>query len=325
MPLSLPAITLAESPTLNNLYFRLNHAARERHATALWERIYAQPQHAASGSADDPQRTTRIIASYQRTVDARFARFRKLAGQTIRQSMKGYAAPHLQGVKDGKPGQFTPLDPDRAGPEFEGWARETFMLTILDAEIAATSPAAGSFLVSLNAQTIGVAAVQAYDRAKRLGFKVSDSLETFVENVRSVEPADIAATRQFGLLRDVGFDAGDVMRDELVTGLRTGKAAEEIAAAIDAKLNSINLTRARTIARTEISGAHANATLNGLQISGVRTVEALVEFALNQNGPAKPCPICVDLAGNIYTIEAARGIIPVHPNCQCGWLPVVRR
>jgi SPP1 gp7 family putative phage head morphogenesis protein len=38
----------------------------------------------------------------------------------------------------------------------------------------------------------------------------------------------------------------------------------------------------------------------------------------------KVCPKCRQLEGNVYTIDEARGIIPVHPNCRCAWNPVVR-
>jgi hypothetical protein len=87
-------------------------------------------------------------------------------------------------------------------------------------------------------------------------------------------------------------------------------------------LKSFNLTRLRTIARTEITNATAEATLNSFERLGIKQVQALVEFSLNVNGSAQPCPLCEVQAGQVRTVSQARGVIPVHANCQCGWVPV---
>lgn len=320
------AATLAARPRLNNLYFDLATGARVRHAHKVYERfVGARPEaHAAANFNADPLRTRQIVANYQSTLEKRIDRTRSLARRTVLHSMQ-QGALHVEGVQDGSVGEFHPLNPDLAAAEFHAWSRATMMEVVLDSTADAVQLRHGHFLIGVNAQTVGVAAVQAYDKAKKAGITISDELETFVARVRSVEAAEVAATRQFGLLRNMSFDAAADMRDELVQGLRVGKSAEEIAQAIDARLSSINLTRARVIARTEITNAHANATLNAYQISGVQALEALVEFALQVHGTAAPCPQCVSLAGHIYTIDAARGIIPVHANCQCGWVPVSRR
>ncbi len=313
---SLIAAALSNYPRLNNLYFRSSTKARDNHARYIFEHVTGIRCDALASKSivADPLRTRRIVADYQSKLEKRIDRVRSLARRTVTQSLK--AGLRVEGVRDGEVGAFNILDPDKAGAEFKAWSDRTFMSVLLDSGTTGVVPAAGHFLISINAQTIGVAAVQAFDRAKKAGIAISDELETFVANVRSFEAADIAATRQFGLLRDMSFDAGDQLRDELVKGLKRGSTAEEIAQKIDARLKSINLTRARTIARTEITNAHANATLNSFQISGVPMVEALVEFSLNQHGSAEPCPICIGLAGQQYTIEGARGIIPVHANCQ---------
>lgn len=36
-------------------------------------------------------------------------------------------------------------------------------------------------------------------------------------------------------------------------------------------------------------------------------------------GDDKVCPECELLAGEEYTVDEARGVIPVHPNCRCTW------
>ncbi len=320
------ASRLVAYPRLNNLYFRFNAQARRDHAVYLLEEKYKAriDSLAASNIAADPLRTRRIVAGYQATLESRINRIRTLMGKTIQESFKA-AGPVTAAVKDGEVGRFSLLDPERGVAEFQAWTQRTMMSVLLDSSVATVAPVAGHFLISVNAQTIGVAAVQAFDAAKVAGITISSELEEFVQLVRSVEPADIAATRQFGLLRNMSFETGDVLRDELVDGIRLKKSADEIASVIDRKLVSMNLARAKTIVRTEITFAHANATLNAFRLSGIRTVEAQLEFTLQVHGNSPPCPICIDLSGKIYTVDAAKNVIPLHANCQCGWIPVFRK
>jgi SPP1 gp7 family putative phage head morphogenesis protein len=73
------------------------------------------------------------------------------------------------------------------------------------------------------------------------------------------------------------------------------------------------------LARTEIIRAHAEGTLNNFELAGLENVELQAEFLTA--GDDRVCPICSALSGKIYSIKEARGIIPVHPNCRCTWLP----
>jgi SPP1 gp7 family putative phage head morphogenesis protein len=94
------------------------------------------------------------------------------------------------------------------------------------------------------------------------------------------------------------------------------------------RVDKIGITRAKMLARTEIINAHAEATLNTYDEAGLDGVTLLSEFSTAQDESV--CPICEELSqqdnGNgpgVFTIEQARGVIPVHPNCRCGWLPIV--
>jgi SPP1 gp7 family putative phage head morphogenesis protein len=40
-------------------------------------------------------------------------------------------------------------------------------------------------------------------------------------------------------------------------------------------------------------------------------------------GDLRVCPMCQGLNGKVYTIKEARGLIPVHPQCRCAWVPVM--
>jgi len=77
--------------------------------------------------------------------------------------------------------------------------------------------------------------------------------------------------------------------------------------------------RAVMLARTEIIRAYAEATLQEFKNWGVEGVTALAEF--QTAGDDRVCPKCAHLQGKIYPLEEASGVIPVHPNCRCCWLP----
>jgi len=108
---------------------------------------------------------------------------------------------------------------------------------------------------------------------------------------------------------------------ELSDGLAQGENPTKIARRISDRIDNIGKTRSTTLARTEIIRSHADATLNRYDELSVDEVAGEAEFSTA--GDSRVCPICRSLDGNVYTIEAARGLIPVHSRCRCTFLPVV--
>ena len=76
------------------------------------------------------------------------------------------------------------------------------------------------------------------------------------------------------------------------------------------------------IARTAIIMAFAEGQLTEFENWGVTGVTAEVEFATA--GDDKVCNKCASMEGQVYTIAEARGVIPIHRNCRCMWLPVIK-
>lgn len=128
--------------------------------------------------------------------------------------------------------------------------------------------------------------------------------------------------RNFSRLKGITEDTADKMRGILARGLADGKTFPTLSKEMT---SAFNMTRARaaTIARTETSYAHAEGTLIGYEVQGIEEVGAMVEFSTVQDEYV--CPDCAALeqAGNRYKVTEAHGIIPVHPNCRCVWLPWV--
>lgn len=107
----------------------------------------------------------------------------------------------------------------------------------------------------------------------------------------------------------------------LAEGMSSGWGMDRMADALDDAVDGIGINRARMLARTETIRAHAEATLNTYEEAGIEGVVVMSEFTTA--GDDNVCKKCEALEGMEYTLEQARGVIPVHPNCRCAWLPVV--
>ena len=100
-------------------------------------------------------------------------------------------------------------------------------------------------------------------------------------------------------------------------GLRAGVGQEELAREINRAVG-VGIKRSRILARTSIVEAHADATLNRFAEAGVEEVEGIAEFATA--GDDRVCPQCAGLEGEVFAIEDARGLIPLHGGCRCSWV-----
>jgi SPP1 gp7 family putative phage head morphogenesis protein len=121
-----------------------------------------------------------------------------------------------------------------------------------------------------------------------------------------------------GLADDVNRRLSELLTDAFISRQHPYDLASQIAAEVP----GIAIARAEKIARTELARAYAESTLDAYEQFGVSGVTGLVEFATA--GDNLVCPKCQALSGRVLTVSEARGIIPVHVNCRCDWLPVVQ-
>lgn len=128
-------------------------------------------------------------------------------------------------------------------------------------------------------------------------------------------------TRAFRELEGITEAVGQQVSRELTEGFAQGWNPRKIASAINDRVESIGYVRSKTLARTEVIKAHADSTLNRYKEEGVDDVAGKAEF--DTAGDADVCSICRPLEGEVMSIAEASGLIPLHPNCRCAWLPVV--
>jgi SPP1 gp7 family putative phage head morphogenesis protein len=138
---------------------------------------------------------------------------------------------------------------------------------------------------------------------------------------------ELLATRAFEGMKGVTATMSTQMSRILADGMSRGAGPAEIARQMRKTISTLSSDRAMTIARTEIIHAHAEGQLDGYKLLGIDEVSAEVEWSTA--GDELVCEQCEkaseDEDGNIriYTIDEARGKIPLHPNCRCAWVSVV--
>jgi SPP1 gp7 family putative phage head morphogenesis protein len=125
-------------------------------------------------------------------------------------------------------------------------------------------------------------------------------------------------TRTFSELKGVTAAMDQQISRVLTEGLMAGNHPSKIARALADRIEKIGITRAKTIARTEIIRAHHAATINEYRNWGVDEVQVQAEWS---TAGFNVCTICKPLEGKIYTLDEIEGMIPRHPNCRCAALP----
>jgi SPP1 gp7 family putative phage head morphogenesis protein len=152
-------------------------------------------------------------------------------------------------------------------------------------------------------------------------------IEPFLKGPVSLDKVKLLKARAYeelqGITRSMSKDLGNILAD----GIVRGESPRKVAATIAKTITSITKKRAVTIARTETIRAHAEGQLHALEQMGVKKLGVDVEFTptmISFDPPVfenRVCPKCRALQGKVFTIEESHGIIPVHPNCRCSWVP----
>ncbi|HUS88036.1 MAG TPA: minor capsid protein, partial [Desulfosporosinus sp.] len=130
---------------------------------------------------------------------------------------------------------------------------------------------------------------------------------------------ELVSLRAFEELKGISAHVSQMLNRILAQGLADGSHPREIAKDMTDQISSITKQRARVLARTEIIRAHAEGQLDGYENLGIKEVTGAVEWATA--GDDRVCVSCESMEGELFSIKEARGLIPLHPNCRCAWLP----
>lgn len=139
-------------------------------------------------------------------------------------------------------------------------------------------------------------------------------------SAEAVSKLRLLATRSFEELKGVTAQMSASMSRTLAAGLAEGRNPIDIAKTMRQSLGTISKQRAELIAKSEVIRAHAEGQLDSFEKLGVKELGLRAEFSTALD--SRVCPQCAALEGQVYPIEEARGLIPLHPRCRCSWIPV---
>lgn len=225
------------------------------------------------------------------------------------------------------PGRFNFPRSSQKAAAFSGWLDQATDAGIIEVELDAN----GNIVERAGWQQVFVrrAYVKGVSHAdvqlRTAGADVAprfDDVQRTLQLPIHADALELLYSRNLEELRGVTEAASQEMRRTLADGFAEGWNPRKTATSINRRVDAVGIRRSRLIARTETIRSHSEATLNRFAQHGVTKVTGQAEFATA--GDDRVCPICVGLEGQVFDLEEARGVIPVHPNCRCAWLPVTR-
>jgi SPP1 gp7 family putative phage head morphogenesis protein len=281
----------------------------------------------------DPTRTITLRRAYEAEMVRRFKIIRKLIIETVVKNDALYLKP------EPPPGLRLQVQPvkkfvfrrDSVGKlqDFLAWLNTAIDEHVLAATEGGVVPLTPTPLTAVNWQ--GAYVTDAYNKGlaqanahlSNLGILPTDQAVIGIGfNLPiDVEALNLLYTRQFELLKGITTAMSSDISRVLTQGFAEGIGPREIGKRITKSVDKIGIIRGRMIARTEVINVYNQAALNRYETFQIPQVTAMVEFS--HSGDDRVCQRCLDLEGKKYTIPQARGVIPIHPNCRCTWLPVV--
>lgn len=265
-------------------------------------------------NATDPTRTLTLRKRFQREFGRRF---RWLRGQ-IRDEVDKHDGFGL------RTNRFVFERSDAKAAAFVEWLRQQVREGVLEVREGTPMRAAASqwwgstYIRSAYQRGISDASSQMRGAGAQVEQRWVDS--AFHRDIHA-DRAGLAFIRAYEELEGITDAMSQQISRELADGLAQGKHPRDIADRINNRVDKVGLTRARTLAQTEVISAHAEAQLNTFTEARIEGVQVVAEHSTA--GDANVCEICEPLEGQTYSIEEARGRIPVHPNCRCTFRPVI--
>jgi SPP1 gp7 family putative phage head morphogenesis protein len=145
-------------------------------------------------------------------------------------------------------------------------------------------------------------------------------LQTAFNSPVAVSKLRLVYTRAYEQLQGITADMAGQLSRVITNGVARGTHPYDVAKDITDAIAGISRRRAEVLARTEIIYAHAEGQLDSMTALGLEDVQLMAEWSTA--GDDRVCPLCDEHEGEIIPIAEAHGMIPLHPNCRCSWLPV---
>ena len=140
-------------------------------------------------------------------------------------------------------------------------------------------------------------------------------LETKADGVLSEAALQWLANESLRMAKMVNGTTYRQLRAVLAAEFEQGSSAPKIERTIRHFYRNGYEKRARLVARTEVIAASNEGALQTYEANHVDQSEFYA--ALDE----RLCDDCLDLHGRVFPTAEAHGLIPVHPDCRCTWVP----
>jgi SPP1 gp7 family putative phage head morphogenesis protein len=275
----------------------------------------------------DPTRTLTLRRKYEADMVRRFKAVRRLIVEAVAvNDVFGLADPQpLVTIQNAPPRRaFAFGRSDAKVSAFMRWLNQAAAAGILELQLGTPLRSAGAqswqAVYLQTAYQAGIQSAASNMRAQGATVEQEWISGAFLRPVHA-DRAGLIYTRAYNELEGITARMSAEISRTLAQGIAEGRGMRELSRTLADRVD-VGIKRARVLTRTEVINAHAEATLNSYTEAGLEGVTIDAEYTTADDN--KVCPKCRKLEGNVYKIDEARGIIPVHPNCRCAWNPVVR-
>ncbi len=277
----------------------------------------------------DPTRTGVARRAFMRDVTARWKKLRRAIKDFIyaKDALGLKSGGHLVLHASPQPRQYQFLTSAQKVSAFRQWLIEQVKADLLSVPPGqdASKPWTSPYVLSGYRKGLEAAYGKTPSNRKDAVFGTTSKAEfmrTAFNQPETTRKIELLYTRTWENMQGVTDTIGSKLSSLLAQGLADGRGAGSIAKDLMDGLDW-SQSRAMTVARTEVIHSHAEGSLDAYENLGVEELGVDVEFSTAHDDAV--CPECADLDGRIYSPEEARGVIPVHPNCRCAWVPAVSK
>jgi SPP1 gp7 family putative phage head morphogenesis protein len=152
-------------------------------------------------------------------------------------------------------------------------------------------------------------------RLDKLLFSIDD-IDIAIQTGVHAEMLGLMYARAYEGLRGITETLSSQMSQIFSQSLIEGVSIAAIVSRLVAQISKVSKIQAMALSRTEVIRTYNEAKLRVFEDNKIPLVSTDVEFSIQDS---KACKICKKLDGKRFTIDEAKGVIPVHVNCRCDW------
>jgi thioredoxin-related protein len=168
--------------------------------------------------------------------------------------------------------------------------------------------------------------IQAYDRGVKRAFeddrqatpiskdyqKGVYDLYSDIHQVSGIQSKEVLSVRADAMLEGMNATLYADLSKLILDGVQYGSSRSKILALLMKRITT-HIHRIFVAMSDQLTQAHAEGQLDGLKVLGKTHVRVLVEWLTV--GDNRVCKYCKKMEKQVFTIAAARGMLPAHHNC----------